>query len=264
MRALLADFSRWSSLIGVKPHHELAEIILEESGYTDMWQKDRSADAAGRLENLKELVRSMEEFPDLASFLEHVSLVMDADSKDVGAARLDHDAARRQGPRIRDRLSCRAGRKASFPISVRSMKAAAPASRRSGASPMSASPAPSGRARISLRHQSPHSRPLADDDPLALHRRSARGPCRGDRAAGLDVRRLRRFALRPDGELRLDLRRRRAGSARRSGRARPASRASGFAAEAVAARANADRRRTGRQIVARPRAFRHAASASCI
>ena len=58
-------------------HNELAETILEESGYTDMWQKERTPEAAGRLENLKELVRSMEEFPDLAAFLEHVSLVMD-------------------------------------------------------------------------------------------------------------------------------------------------------------------------------------------
>ncbi|HEY5306619.1 MAG TPA: 3'-5' exonuclease, partial [Pseudolabrys sp.] len=74
-----------SSLIDAKPQGELAEMILEESGYTDMWQKDRSADAAGRLENLKELVRSMEEFPDLGSFLEHISLVMDADSGEIGA-----------------------------------------------------------------------------------------------------------------------------------------------------------------------------------
>ena len=59
------------------PHNELAEIILDESGYTEMWQKDRSADAAGRLENLKELVRSMEEFENLQGFLEHISLVMD-------------------------------------------------------------------------------------------------------------------------------------------------------------------------------------------
>src|SRR5678810_1413225 len=44
-----------------------------------MWQKDRSADAAGRLENLKELVRSMEEFENLQGFLEHISLVMDTD-----------------------------------------------------------------------------------------------------------------------------------------------------------------------------------------
>ena len=45
-----------------------------------MWQKERSADAAGRLENLKELVRSMEEFENLAGFLEHISLVMERDS----------------------------------------------------------------------------------------------------------------------------------------------------------------------------------------
>jgi DNA helicase-2/ATP-dependent DNA helicase PcrA len=57
----------------------LAEIVLDESGYTEMWQKDRSADAAGRLENLKELVRSMEEFENLQGFLEHISLVMDRD-----------------------------------------------------------------------------------------------------------------------------------------------------------------------------------------
>jgi DNA helicase II / ATP-dependent DNA helicase PcrA len=71
-------------LIGTKPQGELAEIILEESGYTDMWRKERTADAAGRLENLKELVRSMEEFPDLGAFLEHVSLVMDAASTESG------------------------------------------------------------------------------------------------------------------------------------------------------------------------------------
>ena len=60
-------------------HTEFAEIVLDESGYTEMWQKDRSADAAGRLDNLKELVRSMEEFENLQGFLEHISLVMDRD-----------------------------------------------------------------------------------------------------------------------------------------------------------------------------------------
>jgi len=84
LRSLLLDFDRWSSLIDQKPQGELAETILEESGYTDMWQKDRTAEAAGRLENLKELVRSMEEFPDLGAFLEHISLVMDAENKDGG------------------------------------------------------------------------------------------------------------------------------------------------------------------------------------
>ena len=85
LRGLLTDFSRWSELIEAKPQGELAEIILEESGYTDMWRKEKTADAEGRLENLKELVRSMEEFPDLGAFLEHISLVMDAANTDSGA-----------------------------------------------------------------------------------------------------------------------------------------------------------------------------------
>jgi len=82
LRALIGDFSRWSALADSMPHDELAETILEESGYIDMWRQDRSADAAGRLENLKELIRSMAEFPDLTSFLEHISLVMDAAGAD--------------------------------------------------------------------------------------------------------------------------------------------------------------------------------------
>ena len=76
---MLESFDRWRKQRDALPHNELAEIILDESGYTEMWQKDRSADAAGRLENLKELVRSMEEFENLQGFLEHISLVMDND-----------------------------------------------------------------------------------------------------------------------------------------------------------------------------------------
>ncbi|HVV43239.1 MAG TPA: UvrD-helicase domain-containing protein [Nitrobacter sp.] len=77
LRALLESFDRWRRQSETLPHTELAEVVLDESGYTEMWQKDRSADAAGRLENLKELVRSMEEFENLQGFLEHISLVMD-------------------------------------------------------------------------------------------------------------------------------------------------------------------------------------------
>ncbi|HVL74002.1 MAG TPA: UvrD-helicase domain-containing protein, partial [Beijerinckiaceae bacterium] len=84
LRELLEAFSRWGKLAESTPHPEVARTILEESGYTDMWQRDRSADAAGRLENLKELVRSMEEFPDLQGFLEHVSLVMEANDAEGG------------------------------------------------------------------------------------------------------------------------------------------------------------------------------------
>jgi DNA helicase-2/ATP-dependent DNA helicase PcrA len=84
LRALIKDFECWGGEIGQKPHAELAEQILEESGYTDFWKQEKSAEAEGRLENLKELIRSMEEFPDLGAFLEHVSLVMDVDNADGG------------------------------------------------------------------------------------------------------------------------------------------------------------------------------------
>ena len=79
LRDVVAMFDRWRAQKDAIPHAELAEIVLDESGYTEMWQKDRSADAAGRLENLKELVRSMEEFESLGGFLEHISLVMDTE-----------------------------------------------------------------------------------------------------------------------------------------------------------------------------------------
>ncbi|MDR4305556.1 UvrD-helicase domain-containing protein [Chelatococcus sambhunathii] len=79
LKDLVLSFDRWSAELDKIPHVELAEKILEESGYTDMWSKDRTAEAQGRLENLKELVRSMEPFENLRGFLEHVSLVMDVD-----------------------------------------------------------------------------------------------------------------------------------------------------------------------------------------
>ncbi len=79
LRDLLAAFERWRAQKDVLAHTDLAQAVLDESGYTEMWQKDRSADAAGRLENLKELIRAMEEFENLAGFLEHISLVMDSD-----------------------------------------------------------------------------------------------------------------------------------------------------------------------------------------
>jgi DNA helicase II / ATP-dependent DNA helicase PcrA len=79
VRDLVRAIASWSArLESGAPHTEVAAQILEESGYTDMWKADRSADAAGRLDNLKELVRSMEEFPDMRAFLEHVALVMEA------------------------------------------------------------------------------------------------------------------------------------------------------------------------------------------
>ena len=81
---LMQSFERWRSRIGDMRHTELAEMILDESGYTAMWQADKSPQAQTRLENLKELVRFMHDFDSLAGFLEHVSLVMDVDQGNDG------------------------------------------------------------------------------------------------------------------------------------------------------------------------------------
>ncbi len=66
------------------PHTQLAGLILDESGYTAMWQQDKSPQAQSRLENLKELIRFLGEFESLEGFLEHVSLVMDAEAGEDG------------------------------------------------------------------------------------------------------------------------------------------------------------------------------------
>ncbi|KQX39932.1 ATP-dependent DNA helicase [Devosia sp. Root436] len=83
LRELVAQFDHWSARLQSLPHWELAQQILDESGYTAMWQADKSPDAPGRLENLKELVRSMEDFETLGGFLEHISLVMDRDTAEA-------------------------------------------------------------------------------------------------------------------------------------------------------------------------------------
>ncbi len=106
LRGLVAQFDHWSELarprnfvetefdeeigaevyvdkeVSVVNHAELAQQILDECGYTEMWQNDKSPDAPGRLENLKELVRSMGEFENLNGFLEHIALVMDRDTNE--------------------------------------------------------------------------------------------------------------------------------------------------------------------------------------
>jgi DNA helicase-2/ATP-dependent DNA helicase PcrA len=79
LRILLESFARWRQAMQGLPHTEIAEIILDESGYTAMWQNDKSPEAQGRLDNLKELVRSMAEFENMAGFLEHIALVMDVE-----------------------------------------------------------------------------------------------------------------------------------------------------------------------------------------
>lgn len=77
LRAFFTNIDRWRRLLSSTNHAEVAQIILDESGYTEMWRQDKSADAPGRLENLKELISAIKEFDSLQGFLEHVSLVMD-------------------------------------------------------------------------------------------------------------------------------------------------------------------------------------------
>ncbi len=75
--ALMRDFLRWKELAEQTTPAELLRTVMDECGYTAMLQAEKSAESAGRLENLSELARAMEEYETLGDFLEHVSLVMD-------------------------------------------------------------------------------------------------------------------------------------------------------------------------------------------
>ena len=77
LAGILADFQRWQQMAIGLPHTELAETVLDESGYTELWMLSKKPEAPGKLENLKELIPAMAEFESLAGFLEHVSLVME-------------------------------------------------------------------------------------------------------------------------------------------------------------------------------------------
>ena len=84
---LVQGFDRWCAAVreGRLSHIELAEAILEESGYVGFWQNEKTPEAPGRLENLKELVKALEGFENLQGFLEHVALIMDNETEEAGA-----------------------------------------------------------------------------------------------------------------------------------------------------------------------------------
>ena len=82
LQQLMDNFAQWRKSYKALPPDDLASSVLEDSGYYDMLKNDTSAEAPGRIENLKELVNVMsdsENYPDLEAFMEHVSLVMDND-----------------------------------------------------------------------------------------------------------------------------------------------------------------------------------------
>jgi len=84
LKGFFTDLARWREAGATLSHVELAELVLEESGYVAMWQAEKSTEADGRIENLKELVRAMGDYPGLTAFLEHVALVMDNDAAGDG------------------------------------------------------------------------------------------------------------------------------------------------------------------------------------
>ena len=84
VNALLRGFVRWHAQVEKDGHVLTVATLLDESGYTDMWQRDKAPEAAGRLENLKELVRALADFETLSGFLDHVSLVMENDEAAEG------------------------------------------------------------------------------------------------------------------------------------------------------------------------------------
>ena len=79
--ALFDGFDRWRATLPSAGHVLTVDAMLDECGYVGMWKADKSPEAPGRLENLKELVRALADFDSLATFLDHVSLVMEADEQ---------------------------------------------------------------------------------------------------------------------------------------------------------------------------------------
>ena len=84
LAGFIDNIMTWRGQLDTAPHWELAEKILDQSGYMDMWRKDKTPEAPGRVENLKELVAALEEYDSLQGFLEHVALVMENDEKAEG------------------------------------------------------------------------------------------------------------------------------------------------------------------------------------
>ncbi len=177
LRDVMTNFDRWRAQRDIVPHTQLAEIVLDESGYTEMWQKDRSADAAGRLENLKELVRSMEEFENLQGFLEHISLVMDREggaNEDAVSLMTLHSA---KGLEF-DNVFLPGWEEGAVSAPARTRRAG-PRRPRGRTPPRPCRHHARSQTRQTLfRHQPPHSWFVVDDDSIALPRRTAAGQCR--------------------------------------------------------------------------------------
>ena len=200
-------FDRWRVQKDALPHTELAEIVLDESGYTEMWQKDRSRRRrrpARKPEGADPLHGGVRE----PRRLSRAHLAGDGHRQERGRRGLDHDLAFRQGARIRHRVPARLGGRPVPATSARSTTRAAPGSRRSAALRMSGS-----RARAAA--------PRSISPPTAActgcgRRTSPRASSTSCRRRDVEVteskggfgglRQRRRLALRRDDPVRLELR----------------------------------------------------------
>ncbi|MGT2501854.1 ATP-dependent helicase [Bradyrhizobium guangxiense] len=208
LRNVVAQFDRWRAQREVTAHTDLAQIVLDESGYTEMWQKDRSADAAGRLENLKE-PRALDGGVREPARIPRAHLAGDGPrGRRRGGCGVADDAAFGQGARIRQRVPARLGGRAVSEPAHAGRTGPRGARRRTPARPCRPDPRPPPCHDL-FRHQPPHSWHLVDHDPVALPRRIAGGQCRDHRIQGrLGLgrhRRLRRLTLRRHGGVRLQL-----------------------------------------------------------
>jgi DNA helicase-2/ATP-dependent DNA helicase PcrA len=119
LRAFVEGVDRWHTATHHPEydHIRLAETILDESGYTEMWQNDKTPEAPGRLDNLKELIKALEQFDNLQGFLEHVSLIMDNDTEGAEEKVTIMTLHAARGWSFRS-SSCRAGRTGCSPASA--------------------------------------------------------------------------------------------------------------------------------------------------
>ncbi len=182
LAAFIGAVDGWRARAQRMLHTDLVQIVLDESGYTAMWQADRSPDAAGRLENLKELVVAMAEFENLGGFLEHVSLVMD-NAAEAGGDMVNlmtlHSA---KGLEFELGFSAGLGRGVVPEPTGDGGERARSARRGAPACLCRADPRAAPRVCVLCR-QPPHSRPMAEYDPFPLCRRAAERTRRDRRRA---------------------------------------------------------------------------------
>ena len=84
LKKLVGLIFHWNKLINEEDKIDIAEIIVEDSGYLDMLRNDKSLTAEGRVDNVYELFRSLEPFENIKAYLEHISLVMEIDNNQFG------------------------------------------------------------------------------------------------------------------------------------------------------------------------------------